>query len=401
MEASLASGNGSSQSCANDTFSGEQIDHILIAVSSTGMVSMLCCLTAVLMVVVLRLYKKFVYRLALYQVSAALFFSFALSIQLMAYNYDSKSEYSTRSCEAVGFLMQFSIWVKVMFTACLTFHLFFLVVFFKNFQKLEVFYILFAVFFPLLHSWIPFTTNSFGMSDAWCWIRGWKDNCARSKSAPGLIEQFALCYGPFYLIALLDALAIVVMVVVLLRRAFFKKRISLRKVVNDDVPLLASRKDQKKEAVRQLLPLLIYPILFLLMIGFGLVDRVYAAIAKTVSFPLTIIHAVLGFSWPCFAGLALILHLCSLKEWKKRSAVSRNGRQDSPRHVHQVNVEAITATTTWHNVPAESSVDACKLGKAGQTNREPSTAATTQHLVPAESEVDGWKLGWKPHSQQT
>ena len=135
MESSLASGNGSSESCANNTFSEEQINQLLVAVSSTGMVSMLCCLTAVMMVVVLRLYKKFVYRLALYQVLAALFFSFVLSIQLMAYNYDSRSEYSSRSCEAVGFLTQFSISVKSMFTACLTFHLFFLVVFFEDFQN--------------------------------------------------------------------------------------------------------------------------------------------------------------------------------------------------------------------------------------------------------------------------
>ena len=392
MESSMASGSG--ESCANNTFSGEQIDQILIAVSSTGMVSMSCCLIAVLMVVVLRLYKKFVYRLALYQVLAALFFSFALSIQLMAYNYDSKSEYSSRSCEAVGFLMQYSIWVKVMFTACLTFHLFFLVVFFKNFQKLEVFYIPISVIFPLLHSWIPFTTNSYGMSDASCWIRGWKDNCARDKSTPGLIEQFALCYGPFYLIAVLDAFAIVIMVIVLIRRAFFERRVSKTGVEN--APLLTSRNDKRKEAVRQLMPLLIYPLLFLLMIMFGLVDRVYAAIAKTASYPLTIIHAVLGFSWPFFAGLALILHLCLLREWKKKSRAARNDLVDPQRvngFVRQVNVEPYTAATTRHVVPAESKVDACKLGEGGIASRvdimEPSTvrAATTHYVVPAESEV--------------
>ena len=380
----MASGSG--ESCANNTFSGEQIDQIIIAVSSTGMVSMSCCLIAVLMVVVLRLYKKFVYRLALYQVLAALFFSFALSIQLMAYNYDSKSEYSSRSCEAVGFLMQYSIWVKVMFTACLTFHLFFLVVFFKNFQKLEVFYIPISVIFPLLHSWIPFTTNSYGMSDASCWIRGWKNNCARDKSTPGLIELFALCYGPLYLIAVLDAFAIVIMVIVLIRKNFFERRGS--KIDVENVPLLTSR---KKEAVRQLMPLLIYPLLFLLMIMFGLVDRVYAAIAMAPSYPLTIIHAVLGFSWPFFAGLALILHLCLLREWKKKGRAARNVHSQCENgFVHQVNVEPFTATTTRHVVPAESKVDACKLGEGGIASRvdmEPSTAATTHHVVPAESEV--------------
>ena len=138
LETGLSSNNGCNESCANNTFSTKQINQILVAVSSTGMVSMICCLTAVLMVVLLRLYKKFVYRLALYQVLAALFFSYCLSIQLMAYDYDSTSEYSRISCKAVGFLTQYSICVKVIFSACLTFHLFLLVVFFKNFQKLEV-----------------------------------------------------------------------------------------------------------------------------------------------------------------------------------------------------------------------------------------------------------------------
>ena len=398
LETGLSSNNGSNESCVNNTFSTMQINQILVAVSSTGMVSMICCLTAVLMVVLLRLYKKFVYRLALYQVLAALFFSFCLSIQLMAYDYDSTSEWSRVSCKVVGFLMQYSICAKVIFTACLTFHLFFLVVFFKNFQKLEVIYIFVSVIIPLLYSWIPFVTDTFGMSHAWCWIRGWKNNCARNKSTPGLIEQFVLLYGPFYLIALIEALAVVVMVVVLVRRAFFEKRISNAGVI-ENKPLITLRiKDQKKEAVRQLMPLLVYPLLFLLMIGLGLVDRVYGAFATTTSYPLTIIHAVLGFSSAFFGGLALILHLCLLKEWKKKMAVSSFDHQDSPRVngvVYQVNGEAITATTTRHVVPAESKIDAYKLGSAQVNDREPSTAATTQHFPPAESEVDGVKLDWE------
>ena len=370
LEPAVFTGDNDSDLC-NSTFSKEQIDQILIALSTTGMASMVTCFIAISMVVLLRLYKKFAYRLALYQVLAALFFSLTLSLELLALHYQSKSMYFRRVCEAVGFLTQYSTWVKLMFTACLTFHLFCLAVFFKNFVKLEVVYVLISVFSPLLHVWIPFIKHSFGMSGAWCWIRGWKDDCAREKYTLGLIEQFALWYGPFFLVALVDALAIVVMVVMLAIRASKEKRCSS---VSDMEPLLNQARDQKKEALKQLLPLLIYPLLFLMLILFALVDRMYGALAKSASYPLAIIHAVFGLSWGLFAGLALILHLCLLKEWskKKRKWVShahRYAKSKSKSALHCSNNcndfvtdDPTTAPTTRPSIPAESEVDANKLG---------------------------------------
>ena len=371
LEPAVFTSDNDSDLC-NNTFSKEQIDQILIALSTTGMVSMVTCFIAVLMVVLLRLYKKFAYRLALYQVLAALFFSLTLSLELLALHYESKSVYFRRVCEAVGFMTQYSTWVKLMFTACLTFHLFCLAVFFKNFIKLEVMYVLISVFSPLLHVWIPFIKHSFGMSGAWCWIRGWKDDCAREKYTLGLIEQFALWYGPFFLVALVDALAIVTMVITLAIRASKERR---RSSVSDMEPLLNQTRDQKKEALKQLLPLLIYPLLFLMLILFALVDRVYGALAKSASYPLAIIHAVFGLSWGLFAGLALILHLCLLKEWskKKRKWVShahRHAKSKSKSALHCSNDcndfvtdDPTTAPTTRPSIPAESEVDANKLGQ--------------------------------------
>ena len=148
LDSPFYAGNNESDLC-NGTFSEKQIDSLLIGLSTTGMASVLTCAIAVIMVMLLRLYKKFVY---LYQVLAALFFSITLSLELLALNYDSKSQYSKSACEAVGFLTQYSTWVKLMFTACLTFHLFCLTVFFKNFYKLEIAYVLISVFSPLYYT---------------------------------------------------------------------------------------------------------------------------------------------------------------------------------------------------------------------------------------------------------
>lgn len=101
---------------SNTTFSEEQVNNILVTLSCTGMVSSITCLIAALMVPCLKLYKLFAYRLALYQVLASLFFSLTISLELMAFNYDTNSDFSREACEAVGFLTQYSTWVKVMFT---------------------------------------------------------------------------------------------------------------------------------------------------------------------------------------------------------------------------------------------------------------------------------------------
>ena len=371
LEFSVYGGNNESNLC-NGTFSEKQIDNLLIGLGTTGMASVLICSIAVIMVMLFRLYKKFVYRLALYQVLAALFVSLTQSLELLALHYDSKLQYYKSVCEAVGFLTQYSTWVKLMFTAGLTFHLFCLTIFFKNFYKLEIAYVLISVFSPLLHVWIPFIKHTYGMSGAWCGIRGWKDDCA--KYTLGLIEQFTLWYGPFFLVALIDALVIIVIFVVLAVRAFRERRHHFN---HNHEPLLPQIRDPKKEAFKQFLPLLIYPLLFPVLILSAMVDRVYDVFAKSPSYPLAMIHAVFGLSGALFTGLALILHLCLLKEWskKKRVAVLAAPRHELSntfpllRSVNNysdfaiVNVDPTTAPTTRPSIPAESEVDACKLGQ--------------------------------------
>ena len=373
LESPIYAGDNKSDSC-NGTFSMNQSDNLLIGLGTTGMVSVLTCSIAVIMVMLLRLYKKFVYRLALYQVLAALFVSLALSLNLFALHYDSKSQHYESACEAVGFLTLYSSWVKLMFTACLTFHLFCLAVFFKNFYKLEITYVLISVFLPLLYVWIPFIKHTFGMSGAWCGIRGRKDDGAKYKL--GLIEQFTLWYVPFFLVALIDALVIIVIFGVLAVRAFEERRHHFNHICNHE-RLLPQIRDPKKEAFKQFLPLLIYPLLFPVLSLSAMVDRVYDVFAKSPSYPLAMIQAVFGLSGELFTGLALILHLCLLKEWskKKRVAVLAAPRYELSNtfpllrsvNIYSdfaiVNVDPTTAPTTRPSIPAESEVDARKLGQ--------------------------------------
>ena len=55
-------------------------------------------------------------------------------------------------------LMHFSeylLWVKLLFTICLSFHFFGLAVCLKDFRKFELVHVLFSIICPLLFAWIP------------------------------------------------------------------------------------------------------------------------------------------------------------------------------------------------------------------------------------------------------
>ena len=295
--------------CDNgSTFSRSAKDRILLFDGVTGLCSTACCLGAVLLVVSLRLYKHFVYRLATYQVLASMFLSFAEGLSLMLYKYNGDLLYYRVSCKMTAFLLEYGDWLKLFFTNWLTFHLFSYVVFFKNLKRLEWLYISSSVLGPLLFAWIPFIHNSFGLSGAWCFIRSWQDDCATKNYKEGIVEQFVLYYGPGIALLILNMIAIGVMFTVMLRRAWK----SSAPVPKESQPLkisAASKTNQKHEVLKQLLPLLAYPIMYFALLFFPMVNRIYMAISSATNESLIIVQAVTQASKGFFAGLVLILHI--------------------------------------------------------------------------------------------
>ena len=287
----------------NNSLSLELRNHVLLASGTTGIFSFLCCVVAVSMVIVLRLYIHFIYRLAMYQVLASLFFSMSVGLTLMLYNYNEDSLYYEVSCKMTAFLVLYTVWVNLLFTVWLTFHLFSYVVFFKNLKRLEWLYISSSVFGPLLIAWIPFIHNSYGLSGAWCFIRSWNDNCPTEKYLEGIVEEFLLFYGPAFLMVGLCIVAIVTMLSVQLYRARYS-------MYDEKTPLL--HRDRRKKMIKQLLPLLAYPIIYLLILLFPLSNRIYAAVATNTSLFYLVFHA-----GGVFLSMALVVHLCSVRKYKQ------------------------------------------------------------------------------------
>ena len=110
--------------------------HAVIA--ATNSVSVLVCLLAAILVLVLKLHKKLVYRLALYQVLSSLLLATVTALQVIFINYNESQTVYLRVCTAVAWFMVYSQWMKLLFTMWVTFHLFCFAVLHKNLQKLEV-----------------------------------------------------------------------------------------------------------------------------------------------------------------------------------------------------------------------------------------------------------------------
>ena len=134
--------------------------HVLIDILvATNGVSVLMCLLAAILVFVLKLHKKVVYRLALYQVFASLSFAMSQIVQVI-YNYVSYN----RLCIAFGWLGLYTEWVKLLFTMWVTFHLFCFAILHKNLQKLEVFYVATSLLVPAMIACVPLMSNAYGPS---------------------------------------------------------------------------------------------------------------------------------------------------------------------------------------------------------------------------------------------
>lgn len=348
MEDFLDETNNSQNNC-NSTYSDDQKNVLLLLMGGTGALSVTVCTVAISLVIFLCLVKHFSYRLALYQVMATLFYSLSMTSVLLLLNYSNDSKFSVVSCKAVAFFIDYSMWVKLLFTLWLSFHLFCYVVFLKNFKKLEVLYVCTSIFFPLLHAWIPFIHDTYGRAGAWCYIRTWKGECANQKYTEGIVEIFVLFYGPIILSLILNFFALLVVVFVLLKRLYHHR--------NSERRHLTGQKDVKMQALKQLLPLLAYPVIYLFLLLSPLIDRIYDAIATKPNYTLTMVHVITGSLMGVFAGLALLIHVCSVRcscSKVSHDQVVHSRRSKSSSYVV---VNHNTRSSTNYYVPPESLLD--------------------------------------------
>ena len=337
------------ESC-NETYARYQKNTIVIIAGCNATISFATCLVAISLVICFRLYKIFTYRLAMYQVLAGMMFSFSAMFSFVSINYNRSQLASVIVCKMQAFVTTYFLWVKLLFSMNLMFHLLCLSVFMKNFKKLEMFYVLFSTLFPLVFTWIPFLHDNYDIAGAWCWIRDWKDDCASKHYLEGIIEQFALWYGPLVVFLVISIVMALVIFSVLLWRM-------CRMFSSESHPLLDSNLQQRqKKMLRDLIPLLAYPIIFCLITLVPVINRVYNAISHIPSYDLTIVHAFTNFLMGFFSGTVLIIHVFFIRFYNQdnRSNITIN---ENPYSAPTVRRSSKTTTATAFIIPPESEID--------------------------------------------
>eukprot|EP00731_Ephydatia_muelleri_P025309 Em0017g392a len=254
------------------------------------------CSAAVILVVVLKLYRQLIYRLALYQVLGAFVFGLACVLELpLIDSYEEPDAYHSLCVIAAMFIL-FSLWLKLLFTLGVTFHLFCFVILHKNFKFFEVPYVIASLIVPFIVSVIPLARKSYGPAGAWCWIKNWEDNCPSHVFDEGVVEQFVLWYCPALTVLVVNSVAVVGMTVFLGRMASKKS---------------TGERSQYKRAVNQMLPLAAYPVIYCLLLLPTLAGRAYGA--SPHSLPLVgfmITDAVCSSAYSLLASITLIVHVC-------------------------------------------------------------------------------------------
>ncbi len=303
--------NCSQQDLGNETcfkFSKNQFDAVIWTKTSVSSLSAVACCLAIFLIVFLRAYKRFVHRLTLYLAIAALIYSLVFALQVLPV--DDRCDHvivtDERLCLALGFLVQYSAWVMLLFMCWITLHLFLLGVMHINWKswRYEFGGMVLAHTCPVLFAVIPFVDfgngTMYGLAGAWCWIKVSDDHCR--PYTDGTAEQFALWYAPLMILVVVNFLAMLVLIVVLYKGSRARA---------DNLPHL---QQQYKDALKEAIPLLFYPIFFNVLCCMAFANRVYYAATEKTNFVLWMAHAIADPSLPLFMPLAFLLHPYTLKK---------------------------------------------------------------------------------------
>ena len=356
--------NNMTTSCS---FSDSQIHSIVITYGSVGALAVIICVVGLFLAFFLKLYRKFVYRLAIYQVTAALCIGFARSMQLplMAVN---NNETNHKLCVGLAYIIVSIDWIKLVFTVWITVHLFAFAVYGKNLKKLEIPLVVFGLIFGPLIASAPLFTHSYGRAGAWCWITDNDQDCSSEDFSTGEIEQFAIWFVPAIVMLLINSIIGAITLTTMGYRICCAKwgvRKVQHNIENEERTALVKGKEQTlRDALIMLLPLIAYPFIYCILIITPLVNRFYQLAAHQSNFNLFLASAVLIPSVSLFVGIVFLIHIAVVERITLLNACRERTKQlglisgenneiEVPHHHHTVS----TASSTQFVITRESELD--------------------------------------------
>ena len=321
----------------NQTLPGTLAHDLPILIGTTSFFSLITCIAAVVLLLWQRMYRTFTHRLVLYLLLSAIFASTAFALKLAGtFSNFVTSEAYTPFCSFSGFIDQYSITVLLLTQTVLTIHLGCVILLVeirctrplghhylgitsafetgssvkakRYSRRLELVYALFPLILPLFFVWIPFIHNNYGSVGLWCWIRSRGDDCEQVLS--GVIEQYALWFGPLFLLTLVNSFIIIASIVTIIQKVHHFRK-------SGETP------KNYKDKLKQVLPILAYPMIFQLLSWFAIARHLSNLISPTLNVPLLIIHSI-GFpSRGFFAAATFMIYFVVWKTHKKEEKRER------------------------------------------------------------------------------
>ena len=327
--------------------------------AGVGLFSALCCLAVIAIVILLKKYKLFSQRLILNIAVAA--FVHSLSYTTARVNYYTVRKIQDPYCNFGGLFNDYAATVELISICFVAINIFSVGFCRKNISRVEILCYVVTYGLPSLWLWVPVWLGAYGTSDAVCAIRSLNETCHLYRK--GTYIQFGIWYIPLYtssaiIIAMLIAVLVKIYCTTSCRR---KHRNPLAKAT-------------KVLLYREIRPLVVYPIIYLLLNTFALISQVYDALCthceyhlQPVSTAFDFLHAV---SSPLRGAFIAMAFACSRDTWRRvraREWMQRwQGKEVTP-------VEPMESTTDY-DIESERrrSVEKC-------TERDPLLSSKIQN----------------------
>ena len=229
---------------------------LLSLISSSGVVFGILCL---------KKYRVFHQQLTLQLAVASIAHSLVYTVDLVDLYKDR--DLTTHYCSILGFLQLYTSWVELLSIVSITFNLIFLSFYEKQVEKLLSCHILLVFLLPLLWCWVPFTVGAFGVRGPWCGIRVHGSTC--EVFLAGTILRFVLWQIPVYVFALPVFIVSSIAVFVKFKRRTEKWRGPCHK---------PEAMKGRYKIFREIKPLLLFPLIYMLLKLSLLVSQLYEAI---------------------------------------------------------------------------------------------------------------------------
>ena len=283
------SSNDSSTECF-EVFNDQKYAAVVGIRAGAGAISMICCLGMIALIFLLKKHVFFTQRLILYLTLSTLAYSLVSIINVAGYKAYT-SEALQGYCVFVGFLEQLiSCWIPLAIS-CIVVDLFYKVIFERPSERLEIVYVIVIFASPLLYSWIPFIYLAYGQAGAWCWIRD-SDYSDCSPLHFGTVLRFVIYWVPLLIIMIVLIVMLVIIVFVLRKKQ--------QQWVGKFDPEV---QDLQKRMRKEVLPLIAYPIIFLVLNIFPFANRI---VNITTTDPVFVLWLFAAISLP-LQGLVITI----------------------------------------------------------------------------------------------